>query len=98
MVCDRENNRIQIFTPEGDYITQWTGLARPCDIWIDSAGTVYVVELDAFMTILDIEGTVLAKLDAGTARGCQAVWGDSQGDLSVGHNMGGKRLLKLVRR
>ena len=97
MVCDRENNRIQIFTPEGNYITQWTGLARPCDIWIDSAGTVYVAELDAFMTILNMDGTVLAKLDAGTGHGGHAVWGDSQGNLYVGHNMEGKRLLKLVR-
>ena len=98
MVCDRENNRIQIFTPEGNYITQWTNLARPCDIWIDAGETVYVVELDAFMSILDMDGNVLAKLDAGTGHGGHAVWGDSRGDLYVGHNMEGKRLLKLVRR
>ena len=98
MVCDRENNRIQIFTAEGNHINQWTALARPCDIWIDADETVYVVELDAFMTILDMEGNVLAKLDAGTGHGGHAVWGDSRGDLYVGHNMEGKRLLKLVRR
>lgn len=97
LVCDRENNRIQVFTPEGNYITQWTGLARPCDIWIDADETVYVPELDAFMTILDMEGNVLAKLDAGTGHGGHAVWGDSRGDLYVGHNMEGKRLLKLIR-
>ena len=37
-VADREDNRIQIFAPEGDFLTQWQGLARPCDIYIDQAG------------------------------------------------------------
>jgi DNA-binding beta-propeller fold protein YncE len=97
LVADRENNRIQIFTPDGNYITQWTGLARPCDIFVDADEIVYVVELDAFMTILDMNGQVLAKIDAGTGHGGHAVWGDSRGDLYIGHNMEGKRLLKLVR-
>ena len=39
----------------------------------------------------------IARLDAGTGHGGHAVWGDSKGDLYVGHNMEGKRLLKLVR-
>jgi DNA-binding beta-propeller fold protein YncE len=97
LVADRENNHIQIFTAEGNYITQWTGLARPCDIFIDANEIVYVVELDAFMTILDMNGQMLAKIDAATGHGGHAVWGDSCGDLYIGHNMAGKRLLKLVR-
>ena len=97
LVADRENNRIQIFTPEGNYITQWTGLARPCDIFIDADEIVYVVELDAFMTIMDMDGNTLAKIDAGTGFGGHAVWADSHGDLYIGHNMEGKRLLKLVK-
>ena len=40
-------------------------------------------------------GTVLAKLNAGTGH---AVWGDSQGNLYVGPNIEGKRMLKLVTR
>ncbi len=38
-----------------------------------------------------------ASLGAGNGHGGHAVWGDSQIDLHVGHNMEGKRLLKLVR-
>jgi hypothetical protein len=30
--------------------------------------------------------------------GGHAVWADSRGDLYIGHNMEGRRLLKLVRR
>jgi streptogramin lyase len=37
-VADRENNRIQIFSPEDEFLTQWKDLARPCDIYIDHEG------------------------------------------------------------
>ena len=96
MVCDRENNRIQLFTGDGEYLGMWTDLARPCDIFVDHDGIAYVVELDAFMTILNMDGDVLAKVDIGGAGG-HAVWADSQGDLYIGHNQEGRRLVKLVR-
>ena len=44
-VADRENSRIQRFTLGGDFIDQWTDLARPCEIFIDRAGRVFVAEL-----------------------------------------------------
>jgi DNA-binding beta-propeller fold protein YncE len=44
-VADRENSRIQLFTPEGKFISQWSNVARPCQVFIDGAGTVYVAEL-----------------------------------------------------
>ncbi|MDE2788504.1 MAG: hypothetical protein OXL37_17860 [Chloroflexota bacterium] len=96
MVCDRENNRIQLFTGDGEYLGMWTDLARPCDIFVDHDGIAYVVELDAFMTILNMDGEVLAKVDIGGAGG-HAVWADSRGDLYIGHNQEGRRLMKLVR-
>jgi sugar lactone lactonase YvrE len=45
LVCDRENNRIQIFDLDGAYRGEWTDLARPDDVCVDGAGTVYVAEL-----------------------------------------------------
>ena len=96
LVCDRENNRIQLFTGDGEYLGMWTDLARPCDIFVDHDGIAYVVELDAFMTILNMDGEVLAKVDIGGAGG-HAVWADSRGDLYIGHNQEGRRLVKLVR-
>src|SRR5207245_7755883 len=29
-VADRENSRIQLFAPDGAYLSQWTDVARPC--------------------------------------------------------------------
>ena len=44
-VCDRENDRIQIFSPQGEYLTQWLDVQRPQDIFIDNEGLVYIGEL-----------------------------------------------------
>src|SRR5881396_4128415 len=35
-VCDRENNRIQVFTATGEPLAQWTDIHRPTDIYIDT--------------------------------------------------------------
>jgi DNA-binding beta-propeller fold protein YncE len=44
-VADRENSRIQLFTPDGKYLSEWNDVARPCQVFIDGAGSVYVAEL-----------------------------------------------------
>jgi len=36
-VADRQNHRIQIFTPDGECITEWTGFRQPCSVYIDDA-------------------------------------------------------------
>ena len=45
LVCDRENNRIQIFDLQGTYLTEWSDLARPDDVCVDNDGYVFVAEL-----------------------------------------------------
>ena len=45
VVADRENSRLQFFTPNGEFIKQWTEIARPCQAVVDSNGIVYVAEL-----------------------------------------------------
>jgi DNA-binding beta-propeller fold protein YncE len=44
-VADRENSRLQLFSPEGVYLSKWTDVARPCQVYISSDDTVYVAEL-----------------------------------------------------
>jgi DNA-binding beta-propeller fold protein YncE len=100
-VADRENNRIQIFDADGKYLDQWTGLARPCDIYIDQDNVLYVPELDGFMSVLSIEGDIIGSwgspLDAGMGNGAHAVWVDSHGDIYVNQNVEGHRLVKYIR-
>ena len=44
-VCDRENDRIQIFSPDGEYLSEWTDTRRPTHIVFDAQGRAYVSEL-----------------------------------------------------
>ncbi len=44
-VADRENCRLQRFTSDGAYVDEWADLARPTEVYIDAADTVYVAEL-----------------------------------------------------
>ncbi len=44
-VCDRENDRIQLFTADGNHLGDWTDVVRPCQLFIDKAGWFYVAEL-----------------------------------------------------
>ena len=96
-VADRENHRIQIFTPDGEFLTQWTDFSRPCDIYIDGDETVFVPELDAFMSVLSIDGRLLARWSGPTEAGAHAIWVDSHGDLYINQNLEGQRLLKYRR-
>lgn len=44
-VADRENSRVQIFSPKGDYLREWNWTARPCDLFIDDQDRIYIAEL-----------------------------------------------------
>jgi DNA-binding beta-propeller fold protein YncE len=44
-VADRENSRIQLFTPAGEYLSEWTDVARPMQVVVDRHDRVFVVEV-----------------------------------------------------
>ncbi len=90
-VPDRENNRIQIFTADGDFITQWTNVTRPTDLCIDDADVVYVSELPQRISIFTMDGALVARWgneghDAQNPLfiAPHAIAIDSHGDLYVG--------------
>ncbi len=48
LVADRENSRVQLFTPRGEFIEEWTDVARPMQVFIDErdgAEHVFVAEV-----------------------------------------------------
>ncbi len=44
-VADRENSRVQLFTPDGGFSAEWTDVARPCQVFVTPDDRVYVAEL-----------------------------------------------------
>jgi DNA-binding beta-propeller fold protein YncE len=44
-VADRENSRVQVFTGDGQFLAEWTDVARPMEVFIDPAGLVFVAEV-----------------------------------------------------
>jgi len=91
-VVDRENNRIQIFNGQEEFLSQWVVcLDRPSDIYIDDEGTVFISELRAGVSIYTIDGKLLTRWgsevqDTETALflAAHAIAVDSHGDLYVG--------------
>lgn len=95
-VADRENNRVQIFSPEGDLYGEWGDVYHPMDIYMDSAGTVYVTDQIPRITMFSPDGKMLAR-GRGATIGAHGVWGDSKGNLYLAE-VTDNRVSKLVRR
>jgi DNA-binding beta-propeller fold protein YncE len=82
-VCDRENNRIQVFSPEGEFVTMWSDMRRPLDISMDKDGIFYISEggvngLSPRVSLMDKHGNVVARWDSLSAHGS---WVDGRGDI-----------------
>lgn len=103
-VADRENHRIQVFTAEGAFVTQWTGLRQPCDLYFSAEGTVYVPELQHRVSFLSLNGSVMSQwggekdFATGAFVAPHAAGMDSRGDLYVGEVLEGQRVQKFVRK
>ena len=105
LVADRANNRIQLFTLDGEYIEEWGGFVHPDTIFIDDDDIVYVAELDQRVTILTLDGEIVAQW--GSERGSEVpgeffacphgIWVDSHGDMYVTEVQADHRLQKFIR-
>ena len=95
-VADRENHRIQVFSPEGKFETQWVNLSRAACIHLEYRGAqplMYIGEyfcgignnrmgtnLGPRVTISDLKGNVLARLGEET-------YGDEPGRFYSPHGI-----------
>jgi DNA-binding beta-propeller fold protein YncE len=93
-VCDRENSRIQVFTGAGKYVSQWKDIHKPTDIVFDQQEVVYVSEQRPSISVLEKNGTVLARFDSPSGHG---LWVDSGGDIYLA-SVSGKSLTKYARK
>jgi DNA-binding beta-propeller fold protein YncE len=85
-VADRANKRIQIFSPDGDFLDMWTGMGGPNDITRANDGTFVIAEQEdgdkpAYVCVRDAAGNVLARMES---RHVHGVGVDSRGDIYAG--------------
>ena len=103
-VADRQNNRIQVFTPEGNHLETWPGFDQPCKIYIDSHDVMYVAELGARVSIVELQGNIIGRWggerthEPGEFWGPHGIWTDSSDDLYVAEVLEGARLQKFARK
>jgi streptogramin lyase len=105
-VCDRENNRIERFDLEGNFIDEWAGIPHPDTIFFDKKDdVVFIAELDQRVSIYDFDRNLLSQWGGGKPsekpgefRACpHGIWVDSHGDLYVGEVQTDGHLQKFVR-
>ena len=83
LVADRENDRVQVFTQDGEFVTTWeTELIGPAAFHVDAEDNVYVPEHNGgFFSVLTLDGKRLARWGSESNRSCHGVAGDSHGDV-----------------
>ena len=102
-ICDRENNRIQIFDREGEFQREWPGFLRPDKLWFDKDETIFMAEIGHRVSVLNRRGEVLSQWgEAGEAAHQfrsfpHGIWGDSHGSIYVSEVGSDGQLKKFVR-
>ncbi len=80
LVGDRENNRIQAFSPDGDYLSEFGPFYKPMDIHIDSGDRIYVSDQVPRLTMLTADGEIVGSCKP-VAVMPHGVSGDAEGTL-----------------
>ena len=80
VVVDRENDRLQVFTANGDCVDVWGDFKQPLDIWGDANGNLFVTDLVPSLSMLSGEGRLLGRCRP-VLNGAHGVWGDAEGNL-----------------
>jgi sugar lactone lactonase YvrE len=105
LISDRENDRIQFFSPDGEFLTEWTGLLAP-GATVSRDGVVYVAEMGKPLnsqpngvSARNADGQVVAAWygdDAGAPVGSHGIAMDSQNSIYIA-DIRGKGVIKLTR-
>ena len=93
-VADRENHRVQVFTGEGEFISEWTDFKCPMGVHIDANQVVYVTDQVPRISMYSLDGELLAR--GRTFEGAHQVYTDSQGNI-YGIDTANQRLQVLAK-
>ena len=93
-VADRENHRVQVFTPEGEFHAEWTDFKCPMGVHIDDTQVVYVTDQVPRLSIYSLDGELLAR--GRTFEGAHQVYTDSEGSI-YGVDTANQRVQKFAK-
>ena len=80
LVCDRENDRVQVFARDGAWLATWDGLCRPMDLCELEDGTILVTDQVPSLTAFEPDGTRLGRARP-SLNGAHGIAVDGQGSL-----------------
>lgn len=105
-VADRENDRIQVFSPEGEFVKQWRDVGKPYGLFLTPDQTLFVSDGNTNgphrVLAMDLDGRVLAAFgstgsEPGQFNVPHSIDVDRQGNLYVAE-VENKRIQKFVLR
>jgi peptidylglycine monooxygenase len=77
-VGDRENDRVQVFSPEGEFLAAWYDFYHPMDIVQGADGLVYVSDQIPRVSALTPEGELVDRCRP-VLNGAHGLWIDPMG-------------------
>jgi len=95
LVADRENNRVQVFAPTGEYLHEWRDLFRPMDLYIDTEGNTFVTDQVPRLSMFSPHGKLLGRCRPSTFN-AHGVFGDSKGRIFLAETPPEDRLACLL--
>ncbi|MGH2615072.1 MAG: peptidyl-alpha-hydroxyglycine alpha-amidating lyase family protein [Thermomicrobiales bacterium] len=95
LVADRENNRVQIFTADGEYLDTWGDHYHPMDIYGGPDRLIYVTDQIPRLSVLAADGRLVGRCRP-VLYGAHGVWGDSLGNLYLAEAAPMNRITKLT--
>jgi len=103
IICDRENDRIQIFDDQGNFIEEWTDVVRPGDVWIKD-DVIHVIESgpEGGVSLWDLDHNLITRWgsndpEEGLILAGHGICVDSEGSIYVTEIGRGSRVSKFAR-
>lgn len=94
VVTDRDNNRVQVFSREGEFLDEWGDLVRPMDLFESKDGDIYVTEQAPRISCFSANGNLLGRARP-FASMTHGIAGDSQGNLYLAELPPARGITKL---
>lgn len=88
-VADRQNDRLQVFAPDGRFLTQWksTAIGRPYGVRIGKDGRVYVADGGEQPDAPPERSKVVVLDSAGRVLEAFGRWGNYDGQFMIAHDI-----------